>query len=1212
MSILGYSSSYFLPEYWSNTPLYGEKIIPLIDYILSADYTESDKLANAFYNLENKYKNTGNLPIDQIEAIIEESGYGYVRDLLANDEESLRLLVYLLVLIHELKGSSEGIQIVLNLLKSGGKETVLVVIGEPTISRSNEVSDFTTDDYLTYRNFTTDDQPFELKFQIRTSQSFTSEQCIASIEDHGLYLGINTEGKLVLSVGNDKTSWNIINNAQSSGRLLPNSVYYLRLSFDGNEYVLQVSEDDKKYDYAISVQSKQPLLAHSATIYVGVDVSEGHPSKPYLGYIFLGPLSFNVENITIEEWFEQDPIGEEDTFLVKADLDINLLSSDFFRKFAEFAKKYVYPSLAAFEAKVSFENNTTFLPYVRQKVLYIGRADLAEYSQFMVISPSSYPWVDNNTVWDDFFALSNDGGTYDAFQSLEDSAHPPYIIEYIYGTNTILIRAKSEFQFEEDQVVLTDSPWTSAVAVSAPDLESLKKDSLLQNTFYGRSAISSVSLPKLTVSEGANTLNSTFSGCNNLTNLDMSKLEKVSGSYNMAETFSGCGKLTRANLPSLKTVTGDRCMYHTFNDCSRLESIELPELTSVDGNYCFQSTFQNCSGSVSTPLNIQFPKLSTVTGTNAMDSAFRASRIGSANFPNLITVGNSGLSNIFRNCSALESVSIPRLQYIDSNALDSAFVGCSQLSNVDLSSVTEIAGFGMQESFGSCTHLVHISLPSLSTVNGQRALYNTFKYCSQLQDVGFPSLSSITGNNAFKNTFSNCGALKSITFPELMSATGDSIFSGTFQACSNLESVSFPKLADLVTNTSTVIFENSFSNCTKLKTLDLSGLSILESVKLFDEQTFNRCSQLNSVDLSNLSRIRRGDSALMGAFKDRTSLTAVDLSSLDTISGNAAMKETFSGCAGVTSFPCPNLTYIYSDRTMESTFSGCVGITSVDLSKLDTISGDYVMNGTFRGCRGITSIDLSNLRDVDGTSCFDNNTFESCLNVSSVTLSSLSSVSGSHAMYRTFVPINTASFSVDLSMLSRVTGDSAMEGTFKGCTGLNSDAANLGFLSSLSLGSGVMKETFSGCTSITSFKAPLTSIAAERALEEVCFGCTSLTSIVLAVLSTISGQYALSSAFEGCTSLTSVSFPKLSTISGPFAFSRTFANCTSLTELSFPKLNSASFGNIPTQFGNMLYGVTGCTIHFPSNLQPTISALYGYPNFGGTNTTVLFDLPATS
>jgi hypothetical protein len=58
MSILGYSSSYFLPKYWANTPFYGEKLIPLLDYILSTDYVHTEQLATAFYNIESKYKNT--------------------------------------------------------------------------------------------------------------------------------------------------------------------------------------------------------------------------------------------------------------------------------------------------------------------------------------------------------------------------------------------------------------------------------------------------------------------------------------------------------------------------------------------------------------------------------------------------------------------------------------------------------------------------------------------------------------------------------------------------------------------------------------------------------------------------------------------------------------------------------------------------------------------------------------------------------------------------------------------------------------------------------------------------------------------------------------------------------------------------------------------------------------------------------------------------
>jgi hypothetical protein len=78
-----------------------------------------------------------------------------------------------------------------------------------------------------------------------------------------------------------------------------------------------------------------------------------------------------------------------------------------------------------------------------------------------------------------------------------------------------------------------------------------------------------------------------------------------------------------------------------------------------------------------------------------------------------------------------------------------------------------------------------------------------------------------------------------------------------------------------------------------------------------------------------------------------------------------------------------------------------------------------------------------------------------------------------------------------------------------------------------------------------------------------------------------------------------------------------FINCQNLTSVSFPALTSASFGSYKNQFSNMIQNVTGCTIHFPSNLDPqggstVISSLTGYPSFSGTNTVLAFDLPSTN
>lgn len=376
MSILGYSSAYFLPEYWGSTPLYGEKIIPLIDYILGTDFVQADKLANAFYTIENKYKNTGDLPIDCIKAIIEESGYNYVLQLLGDDEDSIRLLVYLLVLIHQLKGTGLGIKVVLNLLKGNKDPMVLGVVGNPTIT-NREVTDFSTSDYVYYSGLTLDSEPFELLFPVRTID-FRTEQCIASVPNYGLYLGINTAGNLVLSLGSNRNEWDIADRAISVSTLTPNNLYYIKLAYDGYEYTLKVSTDKEKYtDYKV-VGNSTPTNIHNGRLYLGVCNENNVISNPLNGYIDLAPFSVDVQNVVIKQWFEDTPVGEENTFIVKADLDLGIVSTDFFENFSNFVSKYVYPTLKAFDAKLKLDNNVTFIPYSRQKIKYVASGDMDE------------------------------------------------------------------------------------------------------------------------------------------------------------------------------------------------------------------------------------------------------------------------------------------------------------------------------------------------------------------------------------------------------------------------------------------------------------------------------------------------------------------------------------------------------------------------------------------------------------------------------------------------------------------------------------------------------------------------------------------------------------------------------------------------------------------------------------------------------------------
>lgn len=178
-----------------------------------------------------------------------------------------------------------------------------------------------------------------------------------------------------------------------------------------------------------------------------------------------------------------------------------------------------------------------------------------------------------------------------------------------------------------------------------------------------------------------------------------------------------------------------------------------------------------------------------------------------------------------------------------------------------------------------------------------------------------------------------------------------------------------------------------------------------------------------------------------------------------------------------------------------------------------------------------------------------------------------------------------------------------------------SGALDLSSLTTLS-GANAMSSCFYGCAGITSVNlSSLTTISAQEVCSSTFQDCTGITSVDVSSLTTISGYFACGYMFQGCTGLTSMVLSSLTSITGGQACRFMFAGCSNLTTLSFPALTSTSFG-ASSAFNNMLNGVTGCTVHFPSNLDPqngstVISSLTGYPNFGGTNTILAFDLPAT-
>lgn len=200
----------------------------------------------------------------------------------------------------------------------------------------------------------------------------------------------------------------------------------------------------------------------------------------------------------------------------------------------------------------------------------------------------------------------------------------------------------------------------------------------------------------------------------------------------------------------------------------------------------------------------------------------------------------------------------------------------------------------------------------------------------------------------------------------------------------------------------------------------------------------------------------------------------------------------------------------------------------------------------------------------------------------------------------------TQSFTFSLPSNATDVTNYALYWAFNGCTSLTS----LSFPAVTTVsGNNALNHVSNGCTNLTSVDlSSLTTVSGASAFSYAFGYCTSLASVDLSSLTTVSGNGAFSYAFNGCTSLTSMSFPALTTVSTNAAFSSAFYDCTSLASLSFPALTASSFGSSDNQFYNIIRGVTGCTLHFPAAAQAKIATLSGYPDFGGTNTTVLFDL----
>jgi len=268
---------------------------------------------------------------------------------------------------------------------------------------------------------------------------------------------------------------------------------------------------------------------------------------------------------------------------------------------------------------------------------------------------------------------------------------------------------------------------------------------------------------------------------------------------------------------------------------------------------------------------------------------------------------------------------------------------------------------------------------------------------------------------------------------------------------------------------------------------------------------------------------------------------------------------------------------------------------------LKSFADEYCMMYEFARHPDIRTVSFPDLEDVNKRECLEA-AFLGCSNLTSVSFPKLTTVSAYSGMKEMLAL--TSITSLNLGLVTDIE-DNGLNSVCNNCSTLTS----INFDSLQNVSSQGMYYAFRFCN-ITEARFPSLVNIYSQGFQVVLADNVNLTSVSLPALKKVAYR-GLNSAFSN-TALTSMTFPSLDTIDARECFYYCFYNCPSLTSVSFPALKSTSFGTYTNQFSSMLPGVTGCTVHFPSNLQSVIGSWADVTaGFGGTNTTVLFDLPAT-
>lgn len=268
------------------------------------------------------------------------------------------------------------------------------------------------------------------------------------------------------------------------------------------------------------------------------------------------------------------------------------------------------------------------------------------------------------------------------------------------------------------------------------------------------------------------------------------------------------------------------------------------------------------------PINNQ-DKTIIANGSYTADEGYTGLGTVTVNVPNPSTGTMYIISNGTYNVSdkAIANVNVPGAPkaYIECAVSNNGTVSyIDNFSCVKLTDVTKIGTNFLRDFFAGRALPANsiIDLSDITEINGNYALYGTFKDTTGIKEIKLGSLTKISGDNSFYSFCEHNSAYNTLTNIDLHSlktVTG-SYHRQAFYYCNGLTSVDLGSLEYVNT---TLGLYNWFNNCANLENVNLSNLTTVIGTEAA-RYMFGSCSKLKELHLYSLHTIN-GENA-MGYF----------------------------------------------------------------------------------------------------------------------------------------------------------------------------------------------------------------------------------------------------------------------------------------------------------------------------------------------------------